>query len=137
MNKGVDMINEDTKTFLKFNSEGMDQYQIFKSCREKAIEALDIWLNDWRKNTGGNKYDEPMYCGFANVKIKPAKGKFVKFLKECGIGGSHTYGGYRVSYHELVGKLHPKARTQSMDLKEVACDAFANELKKYGITVFS
>ncbi len=36
-----------------------------------------------------------------------------------------------------LSKLHPKARTQSMDLKEVACEACSNELKKYGITVFS
>jgi hypothetical protein len=27
--------------------------------------------------------------------------------------------------------------TQSMDIKEIACDAFANALKKYGMTVYS
>ena len=28
------------------------------------------------------QYGEPMYCGFADVLIKPARGNFIKYLKE-------------------------------------------------------
>ena len=33
-------------------------------------------------------------CGFAGVVIKPARGKFVSYLKSIGKGNKHYYGGY-------------------------------------------
>ena len=36
---------------------------------EASKKALKKFLEDWNKNTGGNKYGEPMYCGFAGVVI--------------------------------------------------------------------
>ena len=43
------------------------------SLHEQGIEAskkaLKKFLEDWNKNTGGNKYGQPMYCGFAGVVI--------------------------------------------------------------------
>ena len=35
-------------------------------------------------------------CGFAGVVIKPARGKFVSYLKSLGMGYKHYYGGYYV-----------------------------------------
>ena len=127
------MLKEETRTFLKFNSEGLDQQDIFNDAKKSAVEAVDKFMNTWREKTGGNEYDEPMYCGFANVKIYPARGKFIKFLKGIGIGDNGYKGGWRISYYDIMPLDHPKRSTQSMDIKEEACDAFADALEKYGI----
>jgi len=78
-----------------------------------------------------------MYCGFANVSIHPAQGKFVSFMKKAGTGSNGYRGGWRISYHDIMPADHEYSRTQSMDIKEVACDAFRDELKNYGLTVYS
>ena len=57
-------------------------------------------------------YSKPTYvvndgvCGFAGVVIKPARGKFVSYLKSIGKGHKHYYGGWYVSRSEerRVGK---------------------------------
>ena len=51
----------------------LEQEQLFKSAKMDAHQAVDAFVA---------KHGEPMYCGFANVKIRPARGRFVKFLKE-------------------------------------------------------
>ena len=79
------------------------------------------------------KHGEPMYCGFANVSIHPARGRFVKFLKEMGIGSNGYQGGWRISYYDMMPKGHRYGHTQSMDIKEEGCNAFADALEKYGI----
>ena len=56
-------------------------------------------------------------CGFAGVVIKPARGKFVSYLKSIGIGNKHYYGGYYVSVHEFG---------QSLTRKEAYADAYAS-----------
>lgn len=78
-------------------------------------------------------YGEPMYCGFANVKIKPARGKFVSLLKKCGVGMAGWNGGYSVSYYDIMDD-HQYSFTQSMDLKEIACEAFAKHLIANGMS---
>ena len=84
------------------------------------------------------KNGEPMYCGFANIKIKPARGRLVKYLKENNIGSKSSYGGggYRVSYYQLMDDNNPYYRTQSMDIREVACDAACSVLAGYGILCY-
>ena len=77
--------------------------------------------------------EEPMYCGFANISIRPARGAFVKFLKEQKIGSNGWNGGYRVSYYDIMPQEHRYRNTQSMDIKELGCDAFCAALEKYGI----
>jgi len=78
-----------------------------------------------------------MYCGFANVSIHPARGKFVNFMKKAGVGDNGYRGGYRISYYDIMPQDHRWRHTQSMSIKEIACDAFANELEKYGMRVYS
>ena len=99
----------------------------FLNARAKAVEAVDLYMV--------NK-EEPMYCGFANVSIHPARGKFISFMKKASIGSSGSRG-YRISYYDIMPTDHQYRHTQSMDIKEVACDAFKDELKKYGLTVYS
>ena len=118
---------EENKDLLKFNAEGVHPADQFLNARKKAVEAVDLYMV--------NK-EEPMYCGFANVSIHPARGKLVSWFKKFGIGSSGSRG-YRISYYDIMPKDHQYRHTQSMDIKEVACDAFRDALRNYGLTVYS
>ena len=119
---------EENKDLLKFNAEGVHPADQFLNARKVAVKAVDDYMIG---------KEEPMYCGFANVSIHPARGSFVSFMKKASIGDSGFRGGYRISYYDIMPKDHQYRHTQSMDIKEVACDAFKDELKKYGLTVYS
>jgi len=67
-------------------------------------------------------------CGFAWVKIRPARGKFVQWLKEQNIGSKDNYeGGYTIWCHEFG---------QSLTRKEAFAGAFAEVLRGYGIDAY-
>ena len=119
---------EENKDLLKFNAEGIQPADMFINARNKAVEAVDKFMEG---------REEPMYCGFANVSIHPAKGRFVKILKGAGIGDKGFRGGYRISYYDIMPQDHEYRTTQSMSIKEIACEAFRDELKKYGLTVYA
>ena len=118
---------EENKDLLKFNAEGVHPADMFLNARKACLKAVNEFTA---------KHGEPMYCGFANVKIRPARGRFVKFLKEMDIGSNAYKGGWRISYYDMMPKDHQYSHTQSMDIKEVGCDAFADALEKYGIDAF-
>lgn len=65
-------------------------------------------------------------CGFAWVRIKPARGPFVSVMKEMNLGSSSELGGY-VVYNPSNNA------TQWMDAKAAGARAFALELNKYGV----
>ena len=68
-------------------------------------------------------------CGFAWVKIRPATGPFVKFLKDNQIGRKDSYaGGYMVSIFDY---------NQSMQKKEAYAYAFADVLNANGVNAFA
>ena len=113
-----------TEMLLKFNAEGIHPAKQYLDAREQAVKAVDEYMEG---------KEEPMYCGFASVRIRPARGKFVSFLKKAGVGDNGWNGGYRISYYEVMPPDHKYRHTQSMDIKEVACEAFANALTKYGL----
>jgi hypothetical protein len=117
---------EDNKELLQFNAEGVDPGEIWT----EACVACKVAVEEFMM-----KHGEPLYCGFANVKIRPARGSFVKFLKRVGIGSLGYKGGWRVSYYDMMDD-HKMCSTQSMDLKEEGCQAFVNVLKKYGIEAY-
>ena len=119
---------EENKDLLKFNAEGIHPADMFLNARKVAIKAVD----DFVANHG-----EPMYCGFANVSIHPARGRFVSFMKKAGVGDNGYRGGYRISYYDIMPQDHKYRTTQSLDIKEVATEAFRDELRKYGMTVFA
>ena len=127
MNKGVEMI-EENKDLLKFNAEGIQPADMFLNARNKAVEAVDKFMEG---------REEPMYCGFANVSIHPARGRFVNILKKAGIGDKGYRGGYRISYYDIMPQDHRWRHCQSLDIKEIACEAFREELRKYGLTVYA
>ena len=66
-------------------------------------------------------------CGFAGVVIKPARGKFVSYLKSIGIGNKHYYGGYYVSVREFG---------QSLARKEAYASAYAKVLSEVGMSCY-
>ena len=119
---------EENKDLLKFNAEGYDPTYIWHEAKNKAVKAVDEFVE---------KHGEPMYCGFASVSIHPAKGKFVNFLKRQEIGDKGYRGGYRISYYDIMPLSHQYRMTQSLDIKEVATEAFRDELRKYGMTVYA
>ena len=119
---------EENKDLLKFNSEGVHPADMFLNARKVAIKAVDDFVA---------KHGEPLYCGFANVSIHPARGRFVNILKKAGIGDKGFRGGYRISYYDIMPQDHQYRMTQSLDIKEIACEAFRDELRKYGLTVYA
>ena len=119
---------EENKDLLKFNAEGFDPTYIWHEAKNKAVKAVDDFVA---------KHGEPMYCGFASVSIHPARGKFVNFLKRQEIGDKGYGGGYRISYYDIMPLSHQYRSTQSLDIKEVATEAFRDELRKYGMTVYA
>ena len=119
---------EENKDLLKFNEEGIKPADMLLNDRKVAVKAVDDYMKD---------KEEPMYCGFASVSIHPAKGKFVKFMKDAGVGASGYRGGYRISYYDIMPQDHRYRHTQSMSIREEACEAFRDELRKYGLTVYA
>ena len=119
---------ENNQDLLKFNAEGIHPADMFLNARKVAIKAVDDFVA---------KHGEPLYCGFANVSVHPARGKFVSFMKKADIGDNGFRGGYRISYYDIMPQDHQYARTQSLDIKEIACEAFRDELRKYGLTVYA
>ena len=119
---------EENQDLLKFNAEGIKPADMFLNARKVAVKAVDDYMKD---------KEEPLYCGFASVSIHPARGKFVKFMKNAGIGDNGYRGGYRISYYDIMPQDHRYRTTQSLDIKEVATEAFRDELRKYGMTVYA
>mgnify|MGYP003322325400 CR=1 FL=1 len=115
---------EENKDLLKFNAEGVHPADMFLNARKVAIKAVDDYMIG---------KEEPMYCGFANVAIHPARGRFVSFMKKADIGSIGYRGGWRISYYDIMPKSHPWRCTQSMSIKEIGCDAFASTLESFGL----
>lgn len=96
---------------------------IYREACEAACSAVDLFHA---------QHGEPMYCGFGTVVIRPARGSFVKFLKDNKMGSKHWRSGYSISSYDVM-RGHDLCGTQSMDIKEEACEAFARVLNAYGI----
>lgn len=83
-------------------------------------------------------YSKPTYyvadgvCGFAWVRIRPARGKFVAWCKANGIGHKGYYGGWEVASWEFgAGRS-----SQSYQRAYAAAAAAARVLASYGITAY-
>ena len=97
--------------------------EIYKEAQQEASMVVDIFHA---------QHGEPMYCGFGTVVIRPARGPFVKFLKDNQLGSKHWQSGYSISSYDVM-RGHDLCGTQSMSIKEEACEAFAKVLNAYGI----
>ena len=130
INEGVENAKNNRRKQRPFevNAEGVHPADMFLNARKAAVKAVDDYMKD---------KEEPMYCGFASVSIHPAKGRFVSFMKKADIGDKGYRGGYRISYYDIMPLDHQYRSTQSLDIKEVATEAFRDELRKYGLTVYA
>ena len=104
------------KQVVKFMNSKVDPTYIWHTAKDAAVKAVNEYMKD---------KEEPMYCGFANVKIRPARGKFVSFLKKQEIGDNAYNGGWRISYYDIMPMSHQYTLTQAMDIKAFPCDSFA------------
>jgi len=101
----------------------MDAYKfqaeldIYNEAQAAAAKATQAYLNA----NPGVWYP----CGFAWVKIRPARGRFVAMCKDRDIGRTDDYEGGFMIYNPSENA------TQWMDAKEVGCNAFIDVLKKY------
>jgi hypothetical protein len=73
-------------------------------------------------------------CGFAYVKIRPATGAFVKYLKAQGLGHKAYGGGYEICSWELGGVGRG---SQSYERAMAAARAAEKVLAGYGLNVFA
>lgn len=67
-------------------------------------------------------------CGFASVRITPARGKLVSWLKANDIGYKSYQGGWCISCHEFG---------QSMTRKEAYTQAMAKVFRDAGLKAYS
>ena len=81
---------------------------------------------DYEKDT---YYVADGVCGFAWINIKPARGAFVKYLKQNGIGRKDSYyGGYTIWVSGFG---------QSLARKENYARAFTEVLRKNGLRAYN
>ena len=71
-------------------------------------------------------------CGFAHINLRPARGPFVKWLKEHNIGRKDSYqGGYSLSSYDCCA-----FNGQNVDVKEGGVRAFSKVLEQNGISAY-
>jgi hypothetical protein len=115
----------------------MDTIAVRDETLTAAAAAAHDYIQEWKRNTGGNQYGEPMYCGFAWVTVYPKhkgntrEGKLERqTLQEIGLRKDYTGKAY-----ELWNPAQWPG--QSMDAKEAGARAAALVLQKYGYTAYA
>ena len=94
----------------------MDIQAIIDTAFDNASEATDTYL---RSSNGWYP------CGFSGVRIKPARGKLISYLKDNRIGHRDEYeGGWLIWNPSMNG-------TQSMDAKIAGSEAFVKTIRKH------
>ena len=106
--------------------------QAEQACRKAQQQFLDNWVN----TTGGNSYGEPMHCGFAWVTVYPEhKGNTRAGKAERAVLAQM---GFRKDWTGKAYELwNPTGyRGQSMDVKEVGAQAYAEVLRGAGFKAY-
>ena len=100
----------------------MTQNQVRKIVNEAFAAAAEATKKMISENP-----DKWYPCGFAWVRIKPARGKFVNYLKSINVGKKDDFDGGYVIYNPSQNI------TQWMDAKYNGAKVFAEVLRKHGI----
>jgi len=106
--------------------------QAEQACRKAQQKFLDNWVN----TTGGNTYGEPVYCGFAWVTVYPEhKGNTRLGKAERAVLAQM---GFRKDWTGKAYELwNPTGYAgQSMDVKEVGAQAYAEVLRGAGFKAY-
>ena len=118
-----------TQTVTTYNA-------IQTEAKTAASKAQEAFLTKWVESTGGNEYGEPMYCGFAWVTVTPEHkgnttlGKGERRVLES-MGFSKDWTGKAWQLWNPTGY-----NGQSMDVKEVGAQAYAEVLRNYGFKAY-
>lgn len=86
--------------------------------------------NPWDNNSPITRRYAPAMggvCGFAWVKVRPATGPFVRWLKAEGLGHKGYTGGWDVWVHQFE---------QSLECKTAYANAYAGVLREAGLTAY-
>ena len=113
-------------------AEAKKAAQVAYEAEKSKLRAMVVESSD-----GQRWYCAGGPCGFAWVLIRPARGKFVSWLKSQKLGGSAYGGGYDLWSHYCVDESRDAEFGQSMQLKEAACRAFAEVLRSYGLDAYA
>lgn len=114
----------------------IDTAQITASAETACRTAQQKFLDNWVNSTGGNAYGEPMYCGFAWVTVYPQhKGNTRDGKAERAVLSAM---GFRKDWTGKAYQLwNPTGYAgQSMDVKEVGAQAYAEVLRGAGFTAY-
>ena len=106
--------------------------QAEQACRKAQQQFLDNWVN----TTGGNSYGEPVYCGFAWVTVYPEhKGNTRLGKAERAVLAQM---GFRKDWTGKAYELWNPGNYagQSMDVKEVGAQAYAEVLRGAGFKAY-
>ena len=117
-------IDNDIPNYHNLNDEQKELVDIHIEAVEEAKSAVAFEARKYN-----DEYDqyEPMYCGFACAKIRPATSKFARALRKAGVVDEVAWdGGYTI--------WNPSEwRGQSMDFKEHGAEVYIRILNSYGI----
>ena len=121
---------------MRANMYTVANTQITEAATQAAKAAQEKFLLDWVNSTGGNECGEPMYCGFAWVTVYPEhKGNTRLGKDERRVLESM---GFRKDYTGKAYQLwNPTGYAgQSMDVKEVGAQAYAEVLRTAGFKAY-
>ena len=111
----------------------MNPQELYQKAHEAGVAAVQaatvrpMIVTD--NDRGKQWFIEDGVCGFAWVKIRPARGAFVNWCKKNKIGRVDSFeGGYMISVHDY---------NQSMQKKEAYARGFAKVLGDNGIKAYS
>ena len=127
--KVLDIDQKDTKMAVLFQSAHNKGMQAGRGHRADPMFVRNSQTGEqWQIDDG--------VCGFASVIVKPARGKFVSFMKKY-FGDDAPRETYQIAMcHKsyLGGLAIPCMKFgQSMEKKRAYCKAFANVLQDAGI----
>ena len=113
-----------------------DTTAITSQAATAALDAQKQFLAKWNAQSGGNEYGEPMYCGFAWVTVYPEH----KGNTKLGKGERRVLEsmGFKKDWTGKAWQLwNPTGYNgQSMDVKEVGAQAYADVLRNYGFKAY-
>ena len=104
--------------------------QVHEEALAASKKAVDDYLEKWNKETGGNKYNEPIYCGFGWVSLFNVR-------SNSNIGKAFQEIGFKRSYQKCLEFWNPSGYPgQSMDVKEESSRAYAKVFQNYGFKAY-
>lgn len=108
---------------------------IFQEALEKAETTAKATVKPIKVGANETDFVEWGTCGFAWIVVKPALGKFVKWLKINQIGYKNYGGGWAIPARPEFTKNNPL--TQSLAINEAWARAFAQVLRDNGLDAYA